>query len=163
MTLHHDKHHATYVNGLNAAEEKLAGLQSSQDVKGQIGLQAALKFNGGGHINHSVSVWRRRDGVRQRGSKGSFELAARVWSSSSYLVQLELSFQRHRRPELAQLMYSSSLSPLSLVAPPALVTLLALSLTPALLEEPCAHRLEPDAGAHLRPARRAGQEGLWQL
>jgi Fe-Mn family superoxide dismutase len=54
MTLHHDKHHATYVAGLNAAEEKLAGLQSSQDVKGQIALQAALKFNGGGHINHSL-------------------------------------------------------------------------------------------------------------
>ncbi|BEI85146.1 hypothetical protein CcaverHIS002_0505470 [Cutaneotrichosporon cavernicola] len=54
MTLHHDKHHATYVNGLNAAEEKLAGLQASQDVKGQIALQAALKFNGGGHINHSL-------------------------------------------------------------------------------------------------------------
>jgi Fe-Mn family superoxide dismutase len=50
MTLHHDKHHATYVAGLNAAEEKLAGLQSSQDVKGQIALQAALKFNGGGHM-----------------------------------------------------------------------------------------------------------------
>ncbi|BEJ15872.1 hypothetical protein CspHIS471_0504770 [Cutaneotrichosporon sp. HIS471] len=54
MTLHRDKHHAAYVNGLNAAEEKLAGLQASQDVKGQIALQAALKFNGGGHINHSL-------------------------------------------------------------------------------------------------------------
>ncbi|WOO86171.1 Superoxide dismutase [Mn], mitochondrial [Vanrija pseudolonga] len=54
MTLHHDKHHQAYVTGLNAAEEKLAGLQSSEDVKGQISLQAALKFNGGGHLNHSL-------------------------------------------------------------------------------------------------------------
>ncbi|RSH86193.1 uncharacterized protein EHS24_004424 [Apiotrichum porosum] len=54
MTLHHDKHHATYVAGLNAAEENLAKLQAASDVKGLISLQAALKFNGGGHINHSL-------------------------------------------------------------------------------------------------------------
>jgi len=51
MKLHHTKHHQTYVNGLNAAEEKYA---TSQDVKQRINLQAALKFNGGGHINHSL-------------------------------------------------------------------------------------------------------------
>jgi Fe-Mn family superoxide dismutase len=50
MTLHHTKHHQTYVNGLNAAEESLAKFQSSGDVKGALGLQAALKFNGGGHM-----------------------------------------------------------------------------------------------------------------
>ena len=50
MTLHHDKHHATYVKGLNDAEEKLQSFQSANDVKGAIGLQAALKFNGGGHM-----------------------------------------------------------------------------------------------------------------
>lgn len=50
MTLHHTKHHQTYVNGLNAAEESLAKFQSNDDVKGQLGLQAALKFNGGGHM-----------------------------------------------------------------------------------------------------------------
>ncbi|KAK8853370.1 hypothetical protein IAR55_004074 [Kwoniella newhampshirensis] len=54
MTLHHTKHHQTYVNGLNAAEETLGKLQSSGDVKAAIGLQPALKFNGGGHINHSL-------------------------------------------------------------------------------------------------------------
>lgn len=50
MTLHHTKHHQTYVNGLNAAEESLAKFQQSGDVKAQINLQAALKFNGGGHL-----------------------------------------------------------------------------------------------------------------
>lgn len=54
MTLHHTKHHQTYVNGLNAAEESLGKFQSSGDIKSIIGLQAALKFNGGGHINHSL-------------------------------------------------------------------------------------------------------------
>ncbi|ELU37505.1 manganese superoxide dismutase [Rhizoctonia solani AG-1 IA] len=51
MTLHHKKHHQTYVNGLNAAEESHAKAPS---VKERIALQAALKFNGGGHINHSL-------------------------------------------------------------------------------------------------------------
>lgn len=45
MKLHHQKHHQTYVNGLNAAKEKY---EKSADVKEQISLQAAIKFNGGG-------------------------------------------------------------------------------------------------------------------
>ncbi|KLO13557.1 manganese and iron superoxide dismutase [Schizopora paradoxa] len=56
MTLHHTKHHQTYVNGLNAAEEQYSKLtaQSLGEVKEKIALQTALKFNGGGHINHSL-------------------------------------------------------------------------------------------------------------
>ena len=74
MQLHHSKHHQvcvrcasqsfplhgeliafqTYVNNLNAAEEKLAEASAKNDVSAIIGLQGALKFNGGGHINHSI-------------------------------------------------------------------------------------------------------------
>ncbi|KDQ56185.1 hypothetical protein JAAARDRAFT_36956 [Jaapia argillacea MUCL 33604] len=54
MELHHTKHHQTYVNGLNAAEESYAKALSPKE---QIKLQSALKFNGGGHINHSL-FWR---------------------------------------------------------------------------------------------------------
>lgn len=42
------KHHQTYVTGLNAAEESFGSAFSKGDVKEQIKLQAALKFNGGG-------------------------------------------------------------------------------------------------------------------
>lgn len=48
MELHHQKHHQTYVNGLNAAEEQLQEAISKNDVKGAIAVQKALNFNGGG-------------------------------------------------------------------------------------------------------------------
>ncbi|KAI0301392.1 manganese superoxide dismutase [Russula brevipes] len=51
MELHHKKHHQTYVNALNAAEQAYA---KATTPKERIALQAALKFNGGGHINHSL-------------------------------------------------------------------------------------------------------------
>jgi len=51
MTLHHKKHHQTYVNTLNTATQ---AYEKASSAKERIGLQAALKFNGGGHINHSL-------------------------------------------------------------------------------------------------------------
>ncbi|TFK64736.1 manganese and iron superoxide dismutase [Pluteus cervinus] len=51
MELHHKKHHQTYVNALNSAEAAYAKAGSAKE---RIALQAALKFNGGGHINHSL-------------------------------------------------------------------------------------------------------------
>ncbi|VDH95983.1 superoxide dismutase, Fe-Mn family [Mytilus galloprovincialis] len=54
MQLHHSKHHNTYVNNLNVAEEKLAEAVAKNNVNQIIQLQPALKFNGGGHLNHSI-------------------------------------------------------------------------------------------------------------
>ncbi|XP_068088136.1 superoxide dismutase [Mn], mitochondrial isoform X2 [Hyperolius riggenbachi] len=54
MKIHHSKHHAAYVNNLNIAEEKYAEAVAKGDVTTQISLQPALKFNGGGHINHTI-------------------------------------------------------------------------------------------------------------
>jgi Fe-Mn family superoxide dismutase len=54
MRIHHSKHHQAYVNGFNQAEEKLQGVFQANDLTQQIALQNALKFNGGGHINHTL-------------------------------------------------------------------------------------------------------------
>lgn len=54
MKLHHSKHHQTYVNAFNQAEEKLQHAFQSNDLTQQLALQNALKFNGGGHINHTL-------------------------------------------------------------------------------------------------------------
>ncbi|KAF8238970.1 manganese superoxide dismutase [Tricholoma matsutake] len=66
MTLHHTKHHQTYVNALNAAEAQYAKTNSPKE---RIALQAALKFNGGGHINHSL-FWKNLAPNAQRGGNG---------------------------------------------------------------------------------------------
>ncbi|KAH0826290.1 manganese superoxide dismutase [Lanmaoa asiatica] len=50
MTLHHTRHHQAYVTALNAAESNYV---KAATPKERIALQAAIRFNGGGHINHS--------------------------------------------------------------------------------------------------------------
>lgn len=54
MELHHSKHHQAYVTNLNKALESHLAAVAGTDIAGQIALQQAIKFNGGGHINHSL-------------------------------------------------------------------------------------------------------------
>ncbi|KAL2261936.1 hypothetical protein VTK26DRAFT_2971 [Humicola hyalothermophila] len=54
MELHHGKHHQAYVTNLNKALESHVAAVASNDIAAQIALQQAIKFNGGGHINHSL-------------------------------------------------------------------------------------------------------------
>ncbi len=56
MRLHHLKHHQAYVDNLNAALGKYHEAELEKGVTAvadMIALQQAIKFNGGGHINHS--------------------------------------------------------------------------------------------------------------
>jgi len=61
MTLHHDKHHATYVTNLNNALQKYPQLQNKspeeliRDIKSvPDDIRTAVRNNGGGHVNHSM-------------------------------------------------------------------------------------------------------------
>jgi Fe-Mn family superoxide dismutase len=54
MELHHSKHHNAYVTNYNAAKDQLDEAVAKQDTNKIISLQGALRFNGGGHINHSI-------------------------------------------------------------------------------------------------------------
>ena len=54
MELHYKKHHNGYVTKLNEAIEKYQEAEKKQDIEAMLALGSALKFNGGGHVNHSI-------------------------------------------------------------------------------------------------------------
>ncbi|SDS77182.1 superoxide dismutase [Corynebacterium timonense] len=55
MELHHDKHHATYVKGANAALEALEEERNGEANPDKLrALSKNLAFNLGGHTNHSI-------------------------------------------------------------------------------------------------------------
>jgi Fe-Mn family superoxide dismutase len=61
MTLHHDMHHGAYVKNLNAAIEKHPelGKKSAEELIRDLNaipedIRAAVRNNGGGHVNHSM-------------------------------------------------------------------------------------------------------------
>ncbi|NP_001232977.1 Superoxide dismutase [Mn], mitochondrial [Acyrthosiphon pisum] len=54
MEIHHQKHHNTYVVNYNNTLDKLQTAVAKDDTAAIISLSPALKFNGGGHINHSI-------------------------------------------------------------------------------------------------------------
>jgi len=67
MELHHDKHHATYVKGLNTALEKLEEARESDSFDTVAGLEKNLAFNLGtyqplGVLAQHVTRWRRQAG-----------------------------------------------------------------------------------------------------
>ncbi len=54
MQLHHDKHHAAYVTGANAALAALAEARATGSLANVNKLEKDLAFNLGGHVNHSI-------------------------------------------------------------------------------------------------------------
>ena len=54
MELHHGKHHAAYVAGVNTAVEKLEEARATGDFAALPKLEKDLAFHLGGHINHSL-------------------------------------------------------------------------------------------------------------
>ena len=74
MQLHYSKHHNAYVTNLNAALEKYQEAEKNGDVAAMIALQQAIKFNGGGHVNHSI-FWTNLAPVGKGGEAPTGELA----------------------------------------------------------------------------------------
>jgi Fe-Mn family superoxide dismutase len=54
MTLHHDIHHLGYVNGLNAAEDKLAAARKAGDFAAIKAVSRDAAFHGSGHFLHAI-------------------------------------------------------------------------------------------------------------
>ena len=100
MEIHHQKHHQTYVTNFNAALEQHAEAEARGDLSKMLTLQPALKFNGGGHVNHSI-FWTNLSPAREHGGGepegelrkaidlefGSLEAFKKVMAAKSAAVQ----------------------------------------------------------------------------
>jgi Fe-Mn family superoxide dismutase len=75
MELHHSKHHAAYVKGINDALEQLAAAREKGDLGAVNKLSKDAAFHLGGHINHSV-FWKNMS--PEGGDRPDGELAAAI-------------------------------------------------------------------------------------
>ncbi len=96
MQLHHDKHHAAYVNNLNAALQSNSQLASLaiDDLVSRLNevpdnIRAAVRNNGGGHTNHSM-FWQimKPNG----GGQPSGDLASAIQQAFGSLDQFKAAF-----------------------------------------------------------------------
>src|ERR1700689_2792538 len=96
MEVHHDKHHAAYVTNLNKALEGNAELQklSVEELLAQINkvpenIRAAVRNNGGGHMNHSM-FWK----IMKKGGGGEpgGDLAGAIKSSFGSFADFKTKF-----------------------------------------------------------------------
>jgi Fe-Mn family superoxide dismutase len=100
MDLHYNKHHKAYVTNLNAAIEKYKEAEKNNDLAAMIATQKAIKFNGGGHVNHSL-FWKMLAPTKAGGGEGpkgeiasainnefgSFEKFKEVFNSTTAPIQ----------------------------------------------------------------------------
>lgn len=90
MQLHHQKHHNAYVTNLNAALEKYAEAEAKEDLGAMISLQPAIRFNGGGHVNHSIFWTNLAPQSKGGGSLPSGELQTAInkrWGSINSFIE----------------------------------------------------------------------------
>ena len=96
MQIHHGKHHAAYVNNLNAALEKHPELQSksAEDLIKNLSavpedIRTAVRNNGGGHYNHSL-FW---ESMTPGGSELSGELADAIAAKFGSVDEFKEKFE----------------------------------------------------------------------
>jgi len=91
MQLHYTKHHQAYVNNFNKAlaslEQALASADPINTPAEVVKLQSALRFNGGGHINHSI-FWSNL-APTGKGGEPSAELHQAIHQAFGGLKQLQ--------------------------------------------------------------------------
>lgn len=94
MNLHYNKHHQTYINNLNNALKSLHEAISSNNLVQQLELQQAIKFNAGGHINHTL-FWENLAPQSKAGTAKdhAFSLHKTITARWGTLEQFKAAFQ----------------------------------------------------------------------
>ncbi len=97
MEIHHDKHHAAYVNNLNAAIEKHPelGKSTAEDLISNLksvpeDIRGAVRNNGGGHVNHSM-FWKLMK--KGGGGKPTGDLAKAIDGAFGNFEQFQAKFE----------------------------------------------------------------------
>jgi Fe-Mn family superoxide dismutase len=88
LSIHHDKHHAGYVKGLNNAIKKLAKARSEGDFSLIKHWSKELAFNGSGHILHTL-YW---ENMSKRGGTPKGDLLENINSSFGSLEKFYAQF-----------------------------------------------------------------------
>ncbi|KAJ8491565.1 hypothetical protein OPV22_013286 [Ensete ventricosum] len=91
MRLHHQKHHQAYVTNYNNALEQLETAVAKGDASAVVRLQSAIKFNGGGHINHSI-FWKNLKPVNEGGGEPPHSTLG--WAIDTDFCSLEALVQK---------------------------------------------------------------------
>ena len=97
LELHHGKHHATYVGGVNTVIDEIAAARAADDFAALPGLEKRLAFNLSGHVLHSL-YWKNLSpdgGDRPEGELaaaidehfGSFDMFKKQLTQSAATVQ----------------------------------------------------------------------------
>lgn len=98
MEIHHDKHHAAYVNNLNKALEDQPAMQalSIEELLSDLsrvpeGIRTAVRNNGGGHYNHDL-FWR----LMKKGGGGEprGKLAAAIQTTFGSFAEFKAKFSQ---------------------------------------------------------------------
>ena len=127
MEVHHTKHHQAYVNNLNNTIAAYADAEASNDVQKMIALQPALRFNGGGHVNHSI-FWTNLAPPKEGGggkptgdllkeiekSYGSFDKVSCAFAMMQRSATMDID-DRRIRPRLQRLTHAAASLRLSLL------------------------------------------------
>lgn len=92
MELHFTKHHAGYVKNLNSALEAYLDAERKHDLAAMIALEGAIRFNGGGHINHTIFWTNLAPEKNGGGGEPKGELAAQIKKQFGSFDELKKKF-----------------------------------------------------------------------
>ena len=89
ISIHHDKHHAGYVKGLNTTLEKLEEARAKNEFSGIQALSRALAFHGSGHVLHTLYF--ANLAPKSAGPKGALAEAIKAQFGSQQTLQAQLT------------------------------------------------------------------------
>lgn len=88
LEIHHSKHHAAYVKGLNATLEKLDAARKAGDFASVKALSRDLAFHGSGHVLHTL-YW---NSMKPGGTKAPDALATKMKDSFGTVEAAQAQF-----------------------------------------------------------------------